>query len=72
MDKPETQGVLRQDTMNKPETHAALRRDTEWTNHRHRQHCEKTENGQTRDTGSIETRCIMDKPEKQAVLRQNT
>jgi hypothetical protein len=30
------------------------------------------ENGQTRDIGSIETRCRMDKPETQAVLRQDT
>jgi hypothetical protein len=44
--------------MDKPETHAVLRQDTE--------------NGQTRDTGSIETRHIMDKPETRAVLRQDT
>jgi hypothetical protein len=37
-----------------------------------RKHWEKTENGQTRYTESIETRCRMDKPEKQAALRQNT
>jgi hypothetical protein len=30
------------------------------------------ENGQTRDTDSIETRHIMDKPETHAVLRQDT
>jgi hypothetical protein len=49
-----------------------LRQDTEWTNQRHRQHWDETQNGQTRDTGSFETRKRMDKPETQAVLREDT
>jgi hypothetical protein len=55
--------------MDKPETHAALKQDTEWTYQRHRQYWDKTYNGQTRDTGSIETRHIIDKPETQTALR---
>jgi hypothetical protein len=58
--------------MDKPETQAALRKDREWTNQRQRQYWDKTQNGQSRDTGSIETRHRMDKPETQAVLRQDT
>ena len=51
--------------MDKPETHAVLKQDAEWTNQRNRQYWDKTHNGQTRDTGSIETRHRMDKPETQ-------
>ena len=36
------------------------------------QYCDKTHSGQTKDTGSIETRHRMDKPETRAVLRQDT
>jgi hypothetical protein len=50
----------------------SLRQDTEWTNQRHMQHWDKTHNGQTRDTCSIKTKHIMDKPETQAVLGQAT
>jgi hypothetical protein len=71
--------------MNKPETQAILRQDTEWTNQRHRQHWEKTQNGKTKNTSSIGTRHIMgkrvtssigirhrmDKPETQAALKQD-
>jgi hypothetical protein len=41
--------------MKKPEKEEALRQDTKWTNQRHRQHWDKTQNGQTRDTCSIKT-----------------
>jgi hypothetical protein len=58
--------------MEKPETEAALKQDREWTNQRHRQLWNKTENGQTRDTGSIERRHIMDKPVTLTELRQDT
>jgi hypothetical protein len=58
--------------MDKPETHPVLKQDAEWTNQRNRQYWDKTHNGQTRDTGSIETRHRMDKPEKQPVLIQDT
>ena len=58
--------------MDKPETHVVLRQDTEWTNQRHRQYWDKTQNGQTRDRDSIETICKMDKPETQASLGQDT
>jgi hypothetical protein len=44
------------------------RKDREWTNQRHRQYWNKMQNGQTRETGSIETKHIMNKPETQAVL----
>jgi hypothetical protein len=73
MDKPETKAVLGQENkMDKPETEESLRQDTEWTNQRHMQHWDKTQNGQTRDTCSIKTKHIMDKPETQAVLGQAT
>jgi ketosteroid isomerase-like protein len=58
--------------MDKPETQAVLRQDTEWTNQKHRQYWDKTQNGQVRERGSIETRHRMDKPEKQAALGQDT
>ena len=58
--------------MDKPETKAVLRQETEWTSQRHRQYLDKTQNGQTRDRGSIETRHIMATPETQVVLRQDT
>ena len=58
--------------MDKPEKQEALGQDTEWTNQRHRQYWEETQNGQTRDTGSFETRKRMDKPETHAVLREDT
>jgi ketosteroid isomerase-like protein len=58
--------------MDKPETQAVLRQDTEWTNQKHRQYWDKTQNGQVRERGSIETRQRMDKPEKQAALGQDT
>jgi hypothetical protein len=58
--------------MDKPETEAVLRQDTEWTSQRNRQYWDKTQNRQTRDRGSIETKHIMDKPETQAVLGQAT
>jgi ketosteroid isomerase-like protein len=58
--------------MDKPETQAVLRQDTEWTNQKHRQYWDKTQNGQVRERGSIETRYRMDKPEKQAALGQDT
>jgi hypothetical protein len=58
--------------MDKPETHAVLRQDTEWTNQKHRQYWDDTQNGQTRETGSIGTRYIMEKPEILAVLGQDT
>ena len=58
--------------MDKPETQAVLGQDTEWTNQIHRQYCDKIQNGQTRDTGSIGTRHRMDKPESHAVLRHDT
>ena len=58
--------------MDKPETHAVLKQDAEWTNQRNRQYWDKTHNGQTRGTGSIETRHRMDKPETQPVLIQDT
>jgi hypothetical protein len=58
--------------MNKPEIQALLRQETEWTNQRHRRFWDKTHNGKTRDTCSIEARHIMDKPETHAVLRQDT
>ena len=74
MDKPETEAVLSQHTewTSQPETEAVLRQDTEWTNQRHRQYWDKTQNGQTRETGSIETRHKMDKQETEAVLKQDT
>jgi hypothetical protein len=58
--------------MGKPETEAVLRQVTEWTSQRHRQYWDKTQNGQTRDRGSIESRHIIGKPETQAVLGQDT
>ena len=56
--------------MDKTKTHALLRQDTDWTNQKLKQYWDKTQNGQTR--GSIEKRQRMDKPDKEAVLRQNT
>jgi hypothetical protein len=58
--------------MDKPETQAVLRQDTEWTNQKHRQYWDKTQNGQVRERGSIDTRHRMDKPKKQAALGQDT
>jgi ketosteroid isomerase-like protein len=58
--------------MDKPETQALLGRDTEWADISHKKHWDKTPNGQTRDTGSFETRKRVDKPETQAVLREDT
>jgi hypothetical protein len=72
--------------MYKPETQAVLGRDTEWADQSHKKHWDKTQNGQTRDTGSFETRQriekpdtgsierrhIMDKPVTQAALRQDS
>jgi ketosteroid isomerase-like protein len=58
--------------MDKSKTNAVLRQDTEWTNQKLRQYWDKTQNGQTRDRGSIETRHKMDKPETQATLGQDT
>jgi hypothetical protein len=49
-----------------------LRKDIWWTNRRHRQYWEKTQNEHTRTTGIIGTRLIMVKPETPAVLRQDT
>ena len=34
--------------MDKPETQAVLRQDTEWTNQKHKQYWDKTQNGQVR------------------------
>jgi hypothetical protein len=45
--------------LDKPMIQAALRQDTKWTNLRHRQYWDKTQNGQTRDTGSIGTRPLV-------------
>jgi ketosteroid isomerase-like protein len=58
--------------MDKPETQAILKQYAEWTNQRHSQYWDKTQNGQTRDTGNRVIRCRMDKPETHAVLRQDT
>jgi hypothetical protein len=58
--------------MDSSKTEEVLRQDTEWTNQRHRKHWDKTQNGQIRDTGSIDRRHKMDKPVTQAVLRQDT
>jgi hypothetical protein len=58
--------------MVKPETQAVLRKDTERTNQKHGQYWDKTQNGQVRDRGSIETRHRMDKPETLAVLGRDT
>jgi hypothetical protein len=54
--------------MEKPVTQTVLRQDTEWTNQRHKRHWDKTQNGQTRDTGSIGTRHRMGRPESQEAL----
>jgi hypothetical protein len=58
--------------MEKLVTQAVLRQDTKWTNKKHRQYWEKTQNGQFQDRGSIETRHRMDKPETQEALGQDT
>jgi ketosteroid isomerase-like protein len=58
--------------MDKPETQAVLRQDTEWTNQKHRQYWDKTQNGQAGDRGSIEPTHRMDKPETEAALKQDT
>jgi hypothetical protein len=58
--------------MDKPEIHAVIRQATKWTSQRHRQFGDKTQNGQARDRGSIETRHRMDKPKTLTVLGQDT
>jgi hypothetical protein len=63
---------LEEDTKWTNQTEAVLRKDTEWTNQWYRQYWDKIQIGQTRDTGSIGTRHIMDKPETQTVLGRDT
>jgi hypothetical protein len=58
--------------MDKPETQTVLGLDTEWADQSHKKHWDKTQNRQTRDTGSIDRRHKMDKPVTQAVMRQDT
>jgi hypothetical protein len=58
--------------MDKPEKQAVLRQGTKWADQSHKNHWDKTQNGQTRDTDSFQTRKRMDKPETQAVLREDT
>jgi hypothetical protein len=58
--------------MDKPETQAVLEQDRKWTNQRHMQYWDETHNGLTRDTYSIETRHILDKPETYAILNEDT
>jgi ketosteroid isomerase-like protein len=72
IDTPDTGNIEARHKMDKSETHAVLRQDTKWTNQRHMQYWEKTQNGQFQDRGSIETRHRMDKPETQAVLGRET
>jgi hypothetical protein len=71
MEKPEKQAILRQTQKRKTgDTGSIKTRQSELSNQRHREYCDKTQNGQTRDTASIETRHRIDKPETQAILRQ--
>jgi hypothetical protein len=54
--------------MDKPETQTVLGLDTEWADQSYKKHWDKTQNRQSRDTGSIETGHIMNKLETHAVL----
>jgi hypothetical protein len=63
MDQSDAHAALKQDSELTNQTQVILRQDIRWTNQRHMQYWDRTQNEHTRTTGIIGTRISMITPE---------